>query len=481
MSDQSRTTPLIAQLDQIAAVLEHLQPGPLKQVGPEIVIDRDAVVSIIRNHLIPRLQSPRAPLNIVFAGPTGSGKSTLINSVVGRPVSESGYLRPTTTLPLAYTRAENAEAFRLDGVIFDVVVGASPILHSISLIDTPDLDSMNQENRRRALDAISRADLVVFVSSALRYADLVPWEVLQEVANRSVPIIYVINRVSSDTAGVVTDFRRRLRRHRMSLQVERVEEHRAVGGDLLPPASIRRLRRAIISAAESERGEFPNRLDSALVYVKTKLEVIARGLSDGKKRQQASIADLNSTLVFPPAAEVTDLVDGWKRRISGIPKFGPTRRRRHELDAIGRNLREEFIGLVEQDIRLAEVADTEPIVDLTELGERPGLVKAIDSAFDTWFDSLVSVAPMDQLGYRVARRRLRVAIEAVRLVFDPGDRMIEAESGDAAMDLKRTFDELYDEVRSRFEAAITRSEADLVESLIHPLNHVLAESELANA
>ena len=38
---------------------------------------------------------------------------------------------------------------------------------------------------------IDNADIVVYVSSALRYADLVPWEVLRRAHSRGVPVIQV--------------------------------------------------------------------------------------------------------------------------------------------------------------------------------------------------------------------------------------------------------------------------------------------------
>jgi len=47
------------------------------------------LIRIIRSYLIPRLTNPEAPLCVVFAGPTGSGKSTLINSLSGLKVSET--------------------------------------------------------------------------------------------------------------------------------------------------------------------------------------------------------------------------------------------------------------------------------------------------------------------------------------------------------------------------------------------------------
>src|SRR3712207_7304862 len=47
----------------------------------------------------PRLRQMDAPLLMVVGGSTGAGRSTLVNSLVGAPVSASGVLRPTTRAP----------------------------------------------------------------------------------------------------------------------------------------------------------------------------------------------------------------------------------------------------------------------------------------------------------------------------------------------------------------------------------------------
>lgn len=139
---------------------------------------RDRLIRIIRSYLIPRLTNPEAPLCVVFAGPTGSGKSTLINSLSGLKVSETGPIRPTTKGPviLASERARH-QLENFGGLGCEVVTGSAPILSHIALVDTPDIDSMETEHRVMAENLIDCADVVVMVTSALRYADLVPRDI----------------------------------------------------------------------------------------------------------------------------------------------------------------------------------------------------------------------------------------------------------------------------------------------------------------
>ncbi|MDH3250273.1 MAG: 50S ribosome-binding GTPase, partial [Acidimicrobiia bacterium] len=57
---------------------------------------RDRVSALLRRYLVPRLADPEGPLLVALFGSTGSGKSTLVNSLAGRDVSIAGALRPTT-------------------------------------------------------------------------------------------------------------------------------------------------------------------------------------------------------------------------------------------------------------------------------------------------------------------------------------------------------------------------------------------------
>ena len=61
---------------------------------------RDELVDQIDDYLIPRLRRLDAPLLVVLGGSTGSGKSTITNSIVGAEVSPTGVLRPTTRAPV---------------------------------------------------------------------------------------------------------------------------------------------------------------------------------------------------------------------------------------------------------------------------------------------------------------------------------------------------------------------------------------------
>ena len=65
----------------------------------------------------------------------------------------------------------------------------------LAILDAPDIDSVVAENRQLAAQLLAAADLWLFVTSAARYADAVPWEFLLAAAERSAAVAVVLDRV----------------------------------------------------------------------------------------------------------------------------------------------------------------------------------------------------------------------------------------------------------------------------------------------
>ena len=197
-----------------------------------------AMARHLDDYILPRSASVDNPLTIVVGGSTGAGKSTLVNTLLGEPLTQSGAIRPTTRHPVLLHRAEdeaalsperflptlprtrtsgmNAGSQALPGLDPKIARALIPITTSalpqgIALIDAPDIDSVSEENRTLAKELLSAADLWLFVTTANRYADAVPWELLHEAAARSIAIAVVLNRVpEGDEEAIENDLRRML-------------------------------------------------------------------------------------------------------------------------------------------------------------------------------------------------------------------------------------------------------------------------------
>ncbi|MFD4994717.1 ATP-binding protein [Streptomyces buecherae] len=72
---------------------------------------RAELLAQLDDYVVPRLSAPEAPLLAVIGGSTGAGKSTLVNSLVGRRVTEAGVLRPTTRTPVLVCHPEDRHWF----------------------------------------------------------------------------------------------------------------------------------------------------------------------------------------------------------------------------------------------------------------------------------------------------------------------------------------------------------------------------------
>lgn len=197
-----------------------------------------AMARQLDDYILPRSASVDNPLTIVVGGSTGAGKSTLVNTLLGEPLTQSGAIRPTTRHPVLLHRAEdeaalsperflptlprtrtsgmNAGSQALPGLDPKIARALIPITTSalpqgIALMDAPDIDSVSEENRTLAKELLSAADLWLFVTTANRYADAVPWELLHEAAARSIAIAVVLNRVpEGDEEAIENDLRRML-------------------------------------------------------------------------------------------------------------------------------------------------------------------------------------------------------------------------------------------------------------------------------
>ena len=197
-----------ALTDLRTAALQVSLPLPLPGAAEQRRSARE-ITSQLDDYVLPRLATIDAPLLEVVGGSTGAGKSTLVNSLVGRRVSAQGVIRPTTRAPVLVHHSEDAEWFtderilpglaRSSGATKDarslLLAADDTIPPGLAILDAPDIDSVVVENRELAAQLLAAADLWLFVTSAARYADAVPWDFLNSAAERSAAVAVVLDRV----------------------------------------------------------------------------------------------------------------------------------------------------------------------------------------------------------------------------------------------------------------------------------------------
>ena len=118
-----------------------------------------------------RLESP---LVVATFGGTGTGKSTLVNALIGQEASESGRQRPTTTMPILLVHPDiETTALGLDLSQFQVKKIDAPVLRDLIIIDCPDPDTSEAaesgSNLARLRSILPHCDVLLYVSTQQKY------------------------------------------------------------------------------------------------------------------------------------------------------------------------------------------------------------------------------------------------------------------------------------------------------------------------
>ena len=264
----------------------------------EQVVRRDRFAKDLRAsaHSLEHLS---APLLVVIGGVTGAGKSTFVNTVVGRDLLATGPVRPTTFAPALVCHPDDGDWFRsdevlpgmprveaahLEGVGGSGDVGTLRLLRTaavppgLALLDAPDIDSVSAQNREVADLLLDAADLWVWFTTAGKYADEDSMAYLRRARQRRTALAVVLTQVHQpDIEPVAADFRAKLAAEQLvgarlfTIPVARVERGR------LPAEVVNPLREWLYSLAEPNlrRAHRRQTLDGALAAIPSEVGDLA--------------------------------------------------------------------------------------------------------------------------------------------------------------------------------------------------------------
>jgi len=284
------------RLRRLAATLERIE---LITAGEEAEARRRRAAVTAGHYLAPRLSEISDTIIVAVVGPGGGGKSTIVNSIARRRISETGSLRPTTIEPVAWTDGMipatlDALRGRVPGWLVDSV---RPPPEGVVVVDSPPPEVIDRAGVSVVRQILEVADAVVFVAGATRYADADAFALLEIAAGRGLPIVIVLNRLPETPElqqVIAADFaaklaaRRLLSRDDAELVVTVAEGHVALNTGALIPEAVARVAKDIEAMADPQ----------------TRPEIIAATVAGSLRRLSDDLAAIRS-----------DVIEGAVRRV----------------------------------------------------------------------------------------------------------------------------------------------------------------------
>ncbi|XP_058082986.1 probable transmembrane GTPase FZO-like, chloroplastic isoform X2 [Magnolia sinica] len=137
------------------------------------------------------------PFLLVIVGEFNSGKSTVINALLGRRYLKEGVIPTTNEITfLCYSEMDSSEQQRCerhpDGQFICYL--PAPILKEMNLVDTPGTNVILQRQQRLTEEFVPRADLVLFVISADRPLTESEVAFLRYIQQWKKKVVFVLNK-----------------------------------------------------------------------------------------------------------------------------------------------------------------------------------------------------------------------------------------------------------------------------------------------
>lgn len=147
------------------------------------------------------------PYLMVFVGPFSSGKSSLINALLGANDLLPMGITPTTDRITMLRWGENSQRMRSGE--FDTVFYPSDLLNRVSFVDTPGLESVftqHEEQTRRFLHRSDAVLLVMLATQAMTAANLKYLQLLKEYGKTVIVVLNQADLLTAEEAEKVMEY-----------------------------------------------------------------------------------------------------------------------------------------------------------------------------------------------------------------------------------------------------------------------------------
>jgi hypothetical protein len=281
---------------------------------------------------------------IAILGGTGTGKSTLVNRLLGANVTATSFRRTFTSGAVAIASDDKNLPPRWLAIEHRVVSGPDvpargqvdalavvkdhrEFSQKVTLVDTPDLDGDQPMHHAQADRVFRWGQAIVFLVTPEKYqmTELLPYYRLAK--RYAVPALFVMNK--AEEPGVVEDFAKQLAdRDLADAKVFAIPRDDAA----YEPAreqSLPALREAILGISRPEKGEFREGLARRSMDLLGRLQdQIVAPLRDERRQADALIAAIRALETPGLGIDVNPITQGLQRRLqqrSVLYLMGPQR------------------------------------------------------------------------------------------------------------------------------------------------------------
>ncbi len=165
----------------------------------EVTVDADELVRSLegldeeRTAVGQALRQLERPFMLVVAGEFNSGKSSLLNALLGDLHLDVG-VTPTTSAIHVLHHGENGRRSIEEGGVVQVTV-ESPLLRDIELVDSPGTNAIDRRHEALTREFLPRCDLLLFVTSADRPFTESERRFLEGATQWGKKVVLVVNKI----------------------------------------------------------------------------------------------------------------------------------------------------------------------------------------------------------------------------------------------------------------------------------------------
>lgn len=180
----------------IYEIKENILESPIrKRLTEEVNIPFKKVVTENLNKTVENIKALEnnkdKAVKLVIVGEVKSGKSSLVNALIGKEISEVDVLEATSSIIEVVYGKEYS--IKKNKNITQVSLNID-YLKKVNIVDTPGLKSITLKNEKKTLDYIQNSDLILFVIDAAHIGQEDILEALDIIAQYQKPIVGILNK-----------------------------------------------------------------------------------------------------------------------------------------------------------------------------------------------------------------------------------------------------------------------------------------------